>query len=45
MAEPCCAKCGSENINSKKKFILGVEGRYIYCVDCGAIIVWIPEDS
>lgn len=41
MAKPCCAKCGSENVGTAKKFITGEEGYYVYCVDCGAIITWI----
>ena len=45
MAKPCCAKCGSENIGTAKKFITGEEGYYVYCTDCGAIITWIADET
>jgi formate dehydrogenase maturation protein FdhE len=42
MATPCCPKCGSTNIANKLKSFYGLQGLYIYCSSCGAIIAWVP---
>ena len=45
MTIPCCPKCESTSIGSKKKVFTSVHGVLVYCRECGSILAWGPEPS
>ena len=42
-AEPCCAKCGSLELTSRKTSFQSLWGVLVYCGACGAVVTWAPK--
>jgi hypothetical protein len=41
--EPNCPRCKKSEFASTSKTFVGMEGLFVYCSSCGAVVGWVPK--